>query len=65
MQTPTHIMTYISWKQEKEREITRMRERKSRDLEHVRCINSNVQKLLVKDNDIKKKKSGVGEGQQY
>ena len=33
--------------------LAKMRERKSRDLDHAKCIKSNDQKALVKDNDIK------------
>lgn len=31
--------------------LVRMRERKSRDLDHARCIKSEDQKVLVKDNE--------------
>lgn len=32
-----------------------MRERKSRDLDYVKCIKSDDQKVLAKDNDIKER----------
>ena len=35
--------------------LAKIRERKSRDLDHVKCIKSNDQKVLVKDNDIKER----------
>ena len=42
----------------KERDIfklAKIRERKSRGLDHVKCIKSNDQKVLVKDDDIKER----------
>ena len=35
--------------------LTKIRESKSRDLDHVKCIKSNDQKVLVKDNYIKER----------
>ena len=35
--------------------LAKIREKKSRDLDHVKCIKNNDQKVLVKDNDIKKR----------
>ena len=35
--------------------LAKIGERKSKDLDHVKCIKSNDQKILVKDNDIKEK----------
>lgn len=32
-----------------------MRERKSRGLDHVKCITSDEQKILLKNNDIKER----------
>ena len=37
--------------------LAKIRERKSRDLYHVKCIKSNDQKVLVNDNDIKERRS--------
>ena len=48
----------MSWEQEKERDIfklAKMRERESRDLDHVKCIKSDNQEVLVKDNYIKER----------
>lgn len=36
-------------------ELVRMRERKSTDLDHGRCIKSEDQKVLVKNNDLKER----------
>ena len=36
--------------------LAKMRERKIRDLDHVKCIKSNDQNVLMKENDIKKKR---------
>lgn len=36
--------------------LAKMREMKSRDLDHTRCIKSDNQKVLVKDNAIKNEK---------
>lgn len=38
--------------------LARMRERKSRDLDHVRCIKSDDQRVLVKDDEIKERWRG-------
>ena len=35
--------------------LAKIRKRKSRDLDHVKCIKSNGQKVLLKDNDIKER----------
>lgn len=53
-----HMITHIiSWEQEKEisSSLQKMRERKSRGLDHVKCITSDEQKILLKDNNIKER----------
>ena len=35
--------------------LLKMMERKSRDLDHVKCLKTDYQKVLVKDNDIKER----------
>ena len=52
------MMTYVIRLGTKEREkdilrIAKIREMKSMDLDNVKCLKSNSQKYLVKDNDIK------------
>ena len=51
------MMTYmIGWEQEKDIfKLAKLRERKSRDLDHIKCIKSNEQKVLVKDNLVKER----------
>ena len=51
------MMTYIiGWEQEKDIfNLAKIRERKSRDLEYVKSIKGNDQKVLLKDNYIKEK----------
>ena len=39
----------------KQHRLVKIRERKSRDLDHVKCIKSNDQKALVKDNGNKER----------
>ena len=39
--------------------IARMREKKTRDLDTIRCIKNHNHKVLVKDTDIKKKIEGI------
>ena len=52
-------MTYLrSPEQENERDtfkLTKRKEKKSGDLDRVKCIKSDKQKVLVKDNDIKER----------
>ena len=54
--------TYIiSWKKRR-REIlkpTKMRERKTRDSDHVKYIKSGEQKVLVKDNNVKERENSL------
>ena len=43
----------ISWEQEKDTsKLSKIRERNSRDIDHVKCIKCNNQKVLLKDIDI-------------
>lgn len=49
LQSSNHMKTYIG---EIFSNLKKMRERKSRNLNHVRCIRSEDQKILLKDNDI-------------
>lgn len=42
--------------------LVKIQERKSKDLDHVKCIRSNDQKVLVKDNNIKEKWRGYWRG---
>ena len=45
-----------TWKWEKDIfKLAKTRERNSRDLDHIKCIKSNDQMVLVKDNDITKR----------
>ena len=55
MQSSKHMMTYIiGWEQEKGIfKFVKIRKKKSRDFDYVKCIKSNDQNVLVKDNDIK------------
>ena len=58
MQSLKHMTYIISWEQEEENDLlllVKMKVRKSRYVEHVRCINSDEQRILVKDNDIKER----------
>ena len=58
MQSLKHMITHIiSWEQEKQisSSLKKMRERKSRGLDHVKSITSDDQKILLKDNDIKER----------
>ena len=52
------MMTYIiGWEQEKDIfKLAKIRERKSRDLDHVICIKSNDQKFLVIGKNIKERR---------
>ena len=54
------MITYIIGWEQREGEkaifkLLKIRERKSRDLDHVKCIKSHGQKILVKGNDIKER----------
>ena len=51
------MITYIvGWVQENDVfKLAKIRERKSKNLDHVKCIKSNDQKVLVNDNDIKER----------
>ena len=56
MQSAKHMMTYRLGTREGEKDtfkLAKIRERKSMDLDHVKCIKSNGQKVLIRGNDIK------------
>ena len=60
MHNPKQMTIYINKLGTKETDrgifkLAKMRERKGRDLDHAKCIKSNYQKALVKDNDLKKR----------
>lgn len=57
MQSVKHMMTYIIiWKQEKGIfKLTKIRERKGRDLYYIKDIKRNDQRVLPKDKDIKER----------
>ena len=57
MQSSKNMMTcVIGWAQEKDIfKLEKIRERKSRDLNHVKCIDSHDQKILLMGNDIKER----------
>lgn len=48
----------IGWNWEEILKLTKTKERKYRDLNHARCIESDNQKVLVKDDDIKQRLKG-------